>query len=223
MYTHKTTTTKTQPAVDSSGHQLLVRIWRRKNVDNGTRAGINIYLGVCCATHVMCAGASSSNDAYAAATAGVASPDVFQLLSTPISTPCRRTPRRRSTLPFTLRSGCAPSVGRWRWLWEVQKAAWADAKAKAAGGRPSEPPSSSSRHRRFSKRIALCRRLPRRHPQSSRLLKIARRRTWHGWDRRGQVARKSPPPAIWHQTGFIPIEAQHLRYATWTAFYAWSW
>ena len=33
----------------------------------------------CRVTHVMCAGTSLSNDAYAAATAGFASPDVFQI------------------------------------------------------------------------------------------------------------------------------------------------
>ena len=87
----------------------------------------------------------------------------------PISKPCRGTPRQRSrppsrswktpstppsTLPFK-GIGRTSSVGLWRWIWQVQNGgAPKPGRQSATGGSPDTP----------------CRRLPRRHPQRSRLL-----------------------------------------------------
>ena len=114
----------------------------------------------CRVTHVMCADTSSSNDAYAAATAGFVSPDVFQLhLALPFDAMPSYTASEIAAAVAILDdavdagTNLAPHFAHWSNLQRRTvamamggaEAAWADAKAKAAGGAPVRAPPSSPR------------------------------------------------------------------------------
>ena len=66
----------TDPARCASHHS-------KSRVCPSHHCGLHVGCRTCRVTHVMCAGTGSSNDAYAAATAGFASPNVCQLPSSP--------------------------------------------------------------------------------------------------------------------------------------------
>ena len=96
----------------------------------------------CRVTHVMCADTSSSNDAYAAATAGFVSPDVFQLhLALPFDAMPSYTASEIAAAVAILDDAvdAGISVGRWRWPWEVRKRRGPTPRPRRPAGRLSEP------------------------------------------------------------------------------------